>query len=104
MNASRLVLEHVKRLKLAVEELARIAEHRNQVVKVSRVSGEAVPTLVIIYLNRLSDMAFVLSRVLNRANGQPDVLWHKGRSAGASPESGAGAAPESGAGAVAVTE
>jgi cob(I)alamin adenosyltransferase len=35
-----------------------------------------------IYLNRLSDMAFVLSRVLNRAAGQPDVLWQKGRSAG----------------------
>ncbi len=34
-----------------------------------------------IYLNRLSDMAFVLSRVLNRAAGQPDVLWQKGRSA-----------------------
>jgi len=44
-----------------------------------------------IYLNRLSDMAFVLSRVLNRESGQPDVLWHKGRSAGAAPESGAGA-------------
>ena len=37
-----------------------------------------------IYLNRLSDMAFVLARVLNRALGQPDVLWQKGRSAGAS--------------------
>jgi cob(I)alamin adenosyltransferase len=36
-----------------------------------------------IYLNRLSDMAFVLSRALNRAAGQPDVLWQKGRSAGA---------------------
>ena len=35
-----------------------------------------------IYLNRLSDMAFVLSRALNRAQGRPDVLWHKGRSAG----------------------
>jgi cob(I)alamin adenosyltransferase len=34
-----------------------------------------------VYLNRLSDMAFVLSRVLNRAAGQPDVLWQKGRSA-----------------------
>jgi cob(I)alamin adenosyltransferase len=40
-----------------------------------------------IYLNRLSDMAFVLARVLNRAQGQPDVLWQKGRSAGASPAS-----------------
>ncbi len=36
-----------------------------------------------IYLNRLSDMAFVLSRVLNREAGQSDVLWEKGRSAGA---------------------
>lgn len=35
-----------------------------------------------IYLNRLSDMAFVLARVLNRAQGQADVLWQKGRSAG----------------------
>jgi cob(I)alamin adenosyltransferase len=34
-----------------------------------------------IYLNRLSDMAFVLSRVLNREAGQNDVLWEKGRSA-----------------------
>ena len=36
-----------------------------------------------IYLNRLSDMAFVLSRVLNRREGQQDVLWQKGRSASA---------------------
>jgi cob(I)alamin adenosyltransferase len=35
-----------------------------------------------IYLNRLSDMAFVLSRVLNREAGRSDVLWEKGRSAG----------------------
>lgn len=34
-----------------------------------------------VYLNRLSDMAFVLARVLNRISGQPDVLWQKGRSA-----------------------
>jgi cob(I)alamin adenosyltransferase len=37
-----------------------------------------------IYLNRLSDMAFVLARVLNRTQGYADVLWQKGRSAGAS--------------------
>ncbi|TAG04761.1 MAG: cob(I)yrinic acid a,c-diamide adenosyltransferase [Betaproteobacteria bacterium] len=36
-----------------------------------------------IYLNRLSDMSFVLARVLNRAAGQSDVLWQKGRSAAA---------------------
>jgi cob(I)alamin adenosyltransferase len=32
-----------------------------------------------IYLNRLSDLLFVLSRALNVAAGRPDVLWQKGR-------------------------
>ena len=31
------------------------------------------------YLNRLSDLLFVLSRVINRAAGKPDVLWQQGR-------------------------
>ena len=31
------------------------------------------------YLNRLSDLLFVLGRVLNRAGGGGDVLWQKGR-------------------------
>ncbi|HTT37628.1 MAG TPA: cob(I)yrinic acid a,c-diamide adenosyltransferase [Burkholderiales bacterium] len=34
------------------------------------------------YLNRLSDLLFVLSRVINRRDGRDDVLWRKGRSAG----------------------
>ncbi|NMG67265.1 cob(I)yrinic acid a,c-diamide adenosyltransferase [Azoarcus indigens] len=33
------------------------------------------------YLNRLSDLLFVLGRVLNRAGGRGDVLWQKGRNA-----------------------
>ena len=33
------------------------------------------------YLNRLSDLLFVLARVLNRAAGGADVLWRRGRSA-----------------------
>ena len=36
------------------------------------------------YLNRLSDLLFVLARALNNAAGQPDVLWQKGRQRGAS--------------------
>jgi cob(I)alamin adenosyltransferase len=28
------------------------------------------------YLNRLSDLLFVLARTLNHAEGNPDVLWH----------------------------
>ena len=31
------------------------------------------------YLNRLSDLLFVLARVLNRDAGRPDVLWQQGR-------------------------
>lgn len=31
------------------------------------------------YLNRLSDLCFVLARVLNREAGGLDVLWEKGR-------------------------
>lgn len=31
------------------------------------------------YLNRLSDLLFVLSRVINQRGGHPDVLWQKGR-------------------------
>ena len=31
------------------------------------------------YLNRLSDLLFVLARALNDAAGRPDVLWQKGR-------------------------
>jgi cob(I)alamin adenosyltransferase len=34
------------------------------------------------YLNRLSDLLFVLARVLNRAAGQPDVLWQPNRDRG----------------------
>lgn len=31
------------------------------------------------YLNRLSDVMFVLARHLNRQAGEPDVLWQRGR-------------------------
>lgn len=34
------------------------------------------------YMNRLSDLLFVLSRVLNRFGGGGDVLWQKGRDRG----------------------
>jgi cob(I)alamin adenosyltransferase len=31
------------------------------------------------YLNRLSDLLFVLARELNRVAGKPDVLWQQGK-------------------------
>jgi cob(I)alamin adenosyltransferase len=36
---------------------------------------EAVSPAALMYLNRLSDLLFVLSRALNQALGVPDVLW-----------------------------
>ena len=33
------------------------------------------------YINRLSDLLFVLGRVLNRTEGRGDVLWQKGKNA-----------------------
>ena len=38
-----------------------------------------------IYLNRLSDLLFVLARALNRASGTTDVLWQKDRARGQPP-------------------
>ena len=34
------------------------------------------------YLNRLSDLLFVVARMLNRAAGRPDVLWRRDRDGG----------------------
>lgn len=31
------------------------------------------------YLNRLSDLLFVIARALNRSVGRPDVMWQQGR-------------------------
>jgi cob(I)alamin adenosyltransferase len=38
------------------------------------------------YLNRLSDLLFVLSRVLARASGHGEVLWHHERRKRPQPE------------------
>ena len=47
--------------------------------------SEQVSDLSRQYLNRLSDLLFVLSRILNRyANGQ-DVLWEQGRNGAVKP-------------------
>lgn len=53
--------------------IARRAERR--IVALSR--ELAVPDEVIHYVNRLSDLLFILARAENRARGVPDVLWDK---------------------------
>ena len=51
--------------------LCRRAERR--VYTLSR--SEAVPVASLKYLNRLSDLLFVLARALNHSAGAPDILW-----------------------------
>jgi cob(I)alamin adenosyltransferase len=41
--------------------------------------SEKVGEVSRIYLNRLSDLLFVLGRALNREGGGGDVLWQHGR-------------------------
>lgn len=38
---------------------------------------EAVGGEVLQYINRLSDLLFVMARAANRANGVPDVMWEQ---------------------------
>lgn len=37
----------------------------------------SVSSAVMIYLNRLGDLLFVMSRVANHRQGQPDVVWER---------------------------
>jgi cob(I)alamin adenosyltransferase len=46
---------------------------------VTLVAAEPVSPLAQHYLNRLSDLLFVMCRVVNRDAGIADVLWQKGR-------------------------
>jgi cob(I)alamin adenosyltransferase len=57
--------------------LARTVCRRAERDVVTLMRSEQVNSQVLIYLNRLSDLLFVLSRTLNRG-GQDDVLWKPG--------------------------
>ena len=54
-------------------------QHRAERRVVALAKNEAVPALACPYLNRLSDLLFVASRVLNRHAGGGDVLWQPGK-------------------------
>ena len=58
--------------------VCRRAERR--VITLSKL--ESVSPVSIAYLNRLSDLLFVLARHLNAAAGRPDVLWQPGKTLG----------------------
>ena len=60
--------------------LARAVCRRAERALVSLARAEPVGIAARKYLNRLSDLLFVLSRALNRAGGGSDVLWQPGKS------------------------
>lgn len=66
--------EAAARLHLA-RTVCRRAERR--VITLAR--GARVDELLVIYLNRLSDLLFTLARLANRRTGSPDVIWSGGR-------------------------
>ena len=65
----------------ALTHLARTVCRRAERATVTLAAGEAVSDAGRQYLNRLSDLLFVLGRWLNKAAGGSDVLWQKGKNA-----------------------
>ena len=63
----------------AALHLARAICRRAERALVSLGQSETVRPALRQYLNRLSDLMFVLARVLNRHAGGTDVLWQQGR-------------------------
>lgn len=53
--------------------VCRRAERR--VIHLANIPGEHVPTPLLIYLNRLSDLLFVMARAVNNRASVPDVPW-----------------------------
>ena len=66
----------------ALCHVARTVCRRAERRTVTLAQAETLSPLLQRYLNRLSDLLFVLCRVVNRDGGVPDVLWQKGRRSG----------------------
>jgi cob(I)alamin adenosyltransferase len=63
----------------AIAHVARTVCRRAERAIVSLGGEEAIRPACRQYVNRLSDLLFVLARVLNRHEGGSDVQWQKGR-------------------------
>ena len=66
----------------SLAHLARTICRRAERALVSLARAEPVGTTARKYLNRLSDLLFVLGRVLNRSGGGSDVLWRREKATG----------------------
>ncbi|MBM3115472.1 cob(I)yrinic acid a,c-diamide adenosyltransferase [Jeongeupia naejangsanensis] len=65
----------------AALHVARCVCRRAERAVVALDKAEVIPATSIKYLNRLSDLLFIGSRIANRFAGQPDVLWQPGLNA-----------------------
>lgn len=61
--------------KAAALHVARTVCRRAERSVVALQHDEDIPQIVVIYLNRLSDLLFMLARVANRQEGAPEVTW-----------------------------
>lgn len=61
--------------KAAALHVARTVCRRAERHVIAIVEGEHIPPIVVIYLNRLSDLLFTLARVANRRAGAGEVTW-----------------------------
>ena len=59
----------------AVCHVARSVCRRAERDLISLSHTEEVSAVIQAYLNRLSDLLFVMARQLNKSSGQPDILW-----------------------------
>jgi cob(I)alamin adenosyltransferase len=69
--------------------LARAVCRRAERDVIALARSEPVNPQVIVYLNRLSDLLFVLARVYNN-HGRDDILWQPGKTLPPGPETGKG--------------
>lgn len=69
-------LAHVARTVCRRAERAVVTLHHSETAADNASAGINEPVRQ--YLNRLSDLCFVLARTLNRAAGRPDVQWGRG--------------------------
>jgi len=63
----------------SLAHVSRTVCRRAERALISAAATETITATSRVYLNRLSDLLFVLARALNRAAGRSDVLWQKGR-------------------------
>jgi cob(I)alamin adenosyltransferase len=66
----------------AIAHLARTACRRAERALVALSHDAALTEFALPFVNRLSDLLFVLARVLNRFGGREDVYWQQGKNRG----------------------